>query len=79
MTATALFRQIESLPEDLRQEVADFVAFLKIKRLGNRASDDLTEAECAEIERRWVEYEADPSTGSDAFDAMKKLRARHGL
>lgn len=79
MTTTALFHQIESLPDDLRQEVADFVAFLKFKRLGIRTADDFTQEECDEFERRWAEYGADPSTGTDAFEAMKNIREIQGI
>lgn len=80
MTATALSHQIESLPDDLRQEVADFVAFLKLKRLGIQPDEsDLTEEECNELDRRWAEYEAEPSAAADAFSTMKTLRAGYGL
>ena len=68
MTASLLFHQIESLPEELRQQVADFVAFLQFRRLGKQLPDDfdLTDEELDELDNRWAEYQAQPDSATDS-------------
>lgn len=68
MNKTLLFQEIESLPVELQKQVADFVAFLKTKNRRSGRTDDFefTEAEMAELERRWQEYEDEPGAALDA-------------
>lgn len=46
---------------------------------GELAPFEMTEDELDELDRRWDEYQADPSSAVDAKEAMKTIRASYGL
>ena len=81
MNKTLLFNDIESLPLDLQQQVADFVSFLKVKYLRQKSDEDLTftDGELAELDRRWQEFESDPDGATEIRDFKKQVRERYGV
>ena len=80
MNKVLLFNEIETLPLDLQKQVADFVAFLKLRYLRQQAEDfELTEAELSELERRWEEYEAEPDAAVEIADFKQWVTERYGV
>jgi hypothetical protein len=80
MNKVLLFNEIDALPLDLQKQVADFVAFLKLKYLRQQAEDfELTDEELEELERRWEEYDAQPDTAIDVADFKKWMTAQYGI
>lgn len=81
MDKALLFKEIESLPSELQRQVADFVAFLKLKYSRPEASADVefTEEELAELDRRWDEFEKEPDSAS-ALPALKNwVKSTYGV
>ncbi len=81
MNKALLFKEIESLPLDVQKQVADFVAFLKLKYARRPEAKDLefTDEELAELERRWEEYEAEPESATDADDFKVWVKSNYGV
>ncbi len=81
MNKALLFKEIESLPVGLQKQVADFVAFLKLKYSRPEASADIefTEDELAELDRRWEEYEAEPESASGVPEVKTWIRSTYGV
>ena len=81
MNSTLLINEIESLPLDLQKQVADFVAFLKLKSLRPPQAEDLefSEEELAELDRRWEEYVTAPESAMDAGNFKTMIKSEYGL
>lgn len=81
MNKTLLFKEIESLPLDLQKQVADFVAFLKLKyaRHSDLRELEFTDEELDELDRRWEEYEAEPESATDAEDLKLWVKSNYGV
>jgi predicted 3-demethylubiquinone-9 3-methyltransferase (glyoxalase superfamily) len=81
MNKAVLFNEIESLPVELQKQVADFVAFLKLKNLRHKQAGDFefSEEELAELDRRWEEYEAEPESAMEAGEFKNWVKAKYGV
>lgn len=81
MNKTLLFKEIESLPLDLQKQVADFVAFLKLKysRRPEAGNLEFTDEELEELDRRWQEYEVEPESVTDAEDFKTWVKSNYGV
>lgn len=81
MNKALLINEIESLPLELQEQVADFVAFLKFKSLRPPQAEDLefSEEELAELDRRWAEYEAEPESTVNADNFKTIVKSDYGL
>jgi putative addiction module component (TIGR02574 family) len=73
MNQQALISQFQNLPADERAELLE-----KLMRAHSEAQQgtELTGAELSELDARMSAYDADPSTGIDADDLHRRLRAR---
>lgn len=81
MDKTLLLKEIESLPVELQKQVADFVAFLKLKYLRHDQAEnfEFTEEELAELDRRWEEYEAEPESAGEASEFRTWVKSSYGV
>ena len=81
MNKALLFKEIESLPVDLQKQVADFVAFLKLKynRVNAGENFEFSEAELAELDRRWEEFEAEPRAAMEVQDLKNWVKTTYGV
>ena len=78
METALLFKQIDSLPKSVQQQLADYIAFLVEKYGGKEDSDGPSEAEWAIIDAEVEAFERDPSSAVPAEVVFEQLRNRHG-
>lgn len=94
MTATfSIAEEFESLPSNLQAQVIDFIKFLKFthrrpnplpveqENEEEEKEDDLdfSEAELAELDRRWEEYEINPDSAISIEVLSKQIQEKYGL
>lgn len=73
MQTVVLFKQIESLPESIQAQLADYVAFL-VERYGG--SPD-AEPEWTAIDDEIAAFEADPKSAIAEETVNNSIRMRH--
>jgi Protein of unknown function (DUF2281) len=80
MDSTVLTKRFKLLPEDMQQQVFDFVEFLLLKQRGTSAPvDSFTQEEKEELLNIWKEYEQNPGNTISLEDAMEQTRVRYGV
>jgi hypothetical protein len=79
MNAAVLTKRFNLLPEEMQQQVFDFVEFLLLKQKGvNAPVDSFTQEEKEELLNIWKEYEQNPDNAISLEDAMEQTRVRYG-
>ena len=79
MNAAVLTKRFNLLPEDMQQQVFDFVEFLLLKQRGVEAPiDSFSQEEKEALLNIWKEYEMNPGDAISLEDAMEQTRIRYG-
>ena len=81
MNKVLLFNQIEALPAELQQQVAEFVAFLQFKHFRQRQVDELefSEEDLLELDRCWEEYQSVPESAMEVGDFKNWVKTQYGV
>ncbi|MEK6476751.1 DUF2281 domain-containing protein [Catalinimonas sp. 4WD22] len=77
MKDVALKEKIDSLPDDLKKQVSDYVDFLLYQYGDSKAV--LTDEEKTELDKRWEAYQQDTSSSSKLEDVKERLEKKYGL
>jgi Na+/phosphate symporter len=77
METTVLQEKLSSLPEELQQQVADYVDFL-IQKYQNEVSP-LTDAEKQTLEQRYQAYQQNASKAEDLEEVKNRLLKKYEL
>ena len=82
MTVTTLTNKINMLPDDLKEQVVDFIEFLIYKhqiKTDDKREDELTSAQKKELLEIWAEYEKNPDEAISINELRKQTVAKYGL
>ena len=77
METLLLKEKIDHLPEDLREQVADYVDFL-LYRYGNDLPS-LTTKEKKQLDERWNAYQQGSLSTSDPEEVKARLNKKYGV
>lgn len=77
METTVLQEKLSSLPEELQQQVADYVDFL-VQKYQNEVSP-LTDTEKQTLERRYQAYQQNASKAEDLEEVKNRLLKKYEL
>ena len=77
METTGLQEKLASLPEEIQQQVVDYIDFL-VERYQNEVSP-LTAAEKQTLEQRYQAYQNDPSQAQDLEEVKNRLLKKYEL
>ncbi len=78
MKDVLLKEKIDGLPENLKDQVSDYVDFL-LYRYGDSSEPALTTEEKTELDKRWEAYQQGTSPASNLEDVKERLKKKHGL
>jgi hypothetical protein len=80
MDTAVLTKRFKLLPEEMQQQVFDFVEFLLLKQKGTSAPvDSFTLAQKEELLSIWKEYEQNPGNTVSLDDAIEQTHIRYGV
>ncbi|MEM9833877.1 MAG: DUF2281 domain-containing protein [Bacteroidota bacterium] len=77
MKELALGEKIDSLPDNLKQRVSDYVDFLLYQYGDNQLI--LTDEEKGELDKRWQDYQQATSPTSKLEDVKDRLAKKYGV
>ena len=77
METFVLKEKIDNLPENLKEQVADYVDFL-LYRYGS-SLPTLTDEEKTELDERWAAYQQNNHSTSDLEDVKARLEKKHDV
>ena len=77
MKDVALEEKIDSLPDNLKKQVSDYVDFL-LYQYGD-SQPMLTDEEKTELDNRWEAYQQGTSPTSKLEDVKERLENKYGL
>ena len=77
METIVLKEKIDSLPDNLKEQVADYIDFLLYQYHGSLKV--LTDEEKVELDERWTAYQQGTLLTSELEDVRKRLEKKLGL
>ena len=77
METMVLKEKIDSLPDNLKEQVADYVDFLLYRYPDNLA--ELTNEEKTELDERWAAYQQGTLLSSELEGVKTRLEKKHGI
>ena len=77
METMVLKEKIDSLPDNLKEQVADYIDFLLYRYPDNSA--ELTDEEKIKLDKRWLDYQQGTLSASELEDVKTRLEKKHGI
>ena len=77
MESTLLQEKIANLPDNIKQQVSDYIDFL-LQKYG-KVNSDLTDAEQQTLEKRYAQYLSNPQQTTDLEEVKSRVLKKYGI
>lgn len=76
-TVELLHKEIEKLPEELQQQVLEYINFIQLNEQ-QKSEVSLTDSQKKELEARYQRYLENPDNGRSLEEVRKKMLGKYG-